>query len=343
MKLKIINYSLIALVAIFSLAACDKRDQFVAAQPAITDNLVTVASKESNLTIFVAAVKRTQFDTDIALLGNYTVFAPTDAAFTAAGITSAVVASMPIDQLRIVLRNHLISGRVLSTDLLPGPNAAYTSVQREILNCSFYNDQFFINAKKISSANFKSLNGVLHKIDGVLIPAVSNLSGSLAANPNLSFLAAAITRAGLTTTLNTTTTLLTIFAPTNTAFQAAGFADIAAINAADPVVLSNILRYHVIPSSSLTSSVLTSPFNRAGRAFSIDFTNATTLITAQGTTVAIGVSGSGVTVKGTSNTIASNVTSADFLYFSGIPATNQSPTVNARPGVLHIIDRVLLP
>lgn len=329
---------MIALVAIASFISCDKREQYIAAPPALTENIITVASKEANLSVFVAAVKRVQLDVDMALLGNYTIFAPTDAAFSAAGITSAVVASMPIDQLRAVLRNHLISGRILSTDLLPGPNAAYLSVQREILNCSFYSGQFFINAKKISTANLLSLNGVLHKIDGVLIPAVSNLSGSLAANANLSFLSAAIVRAGLTTTLNTTTTLLTIFAPTNAAFQAAGFADIAAINAADPVVLSNILRYHVIPSSTLISSVLTSPFNRAGRAFSIDFTNGSSLVTAQGTSVTMAVSGSGVTVKGTSNPSASNVTSSDFLYFAGNAAS-----AGVRPGVLHIIDRVLLP
>ena len=50
------------------------------------------------------------------------------------------------------------------------------------------------------------------------------------------------------------------------------------------------------------------------------------------------VSGISVTVKGTTNTIASNVTSSDFLYFAGSAATS-----GFRPGVLHIIDRVLLP
>ncbi len=336
MKLFRTKNSIAALLTLLVLAACDKRDQFVAPTPALTDNIITVASKESNLTIFVTAVKRVGLDQDMALLGSYTIFAPTDAAFGAAGITAASVGSMPIDQLRAVLRNHLVSGRVRSTDLLPGPNAAYTSLQREVLNCSFYNNSFFINAKRVVQADILSLNGILHKVDGVLLPPLNTLTATAAANPNLSLFVAAVNRAGLTTALNASTTLLTVFAPTNAAFNAAGFADVAAINAADPVALGNILRYHVIPAATLINSVLTSPYNRAGRAFSIDFTS-NTYVTALGATptITVAVSGSGVTVRGASNTAASNVTTADILYFSG--------TAGTRPGVLHIIDRVLLP
>lgn len=334
MKFKLMSkYCMLVLIATISFISCDKREQNIAFPPGISDNLVAIASKETNLTIFVAAVKRTELDADIAVLGNYTIFAPTDAAFTSAGITAAAVATLPIDLLRSVLRNHIISGRILSTDLLPGPNAPYTNINRQILNSSFYGGSSYLNAKKISKANMLANNGVIHQIDGVLLPPLSNLMGTLAAN-NLTFLAAAITTAGLETALNTSTTLLTVLAPTNAAFQAAGFADIASIQAADPAVLSNILRYHVIPAASLTSGVLTSPLNRSGRAFSIDFTNATQLTTAQGTTLEITVN-SGVSVKGTNNATAVKVTSVDNVYFAG--------TATARPGVLHIIDAVLLP
>ena len=336
MKLFRTKNSIAAVLSLLVLASCDKRDQYVAPTPALTDNIITVASKESNLSIFTAAAKRAGLDQDMALLGTYTIFAPTDAAFTAAGITAAAVGTLPIDVLRAVLRNHMVSGRVRSTDLLPGPNAAYTSVQREVLNCSFYNNSFFINAKRVVQADILSLNGVLHKVDGVLMPPLNTLTGTAAANPNLSLFVAAVERAGLTTALNTSTTLLTVFAPTNAAFNAAGFADVAAINAADPVVLGNILRYHVIPAATLTNAVLTSPYNRAGRAFSIDLTS-NTYVTALGATptITVAVSGTGVTVRGNSNTAASNVTAADILYFSGAAGT--------RPGILHIIDRVLLP
>lgn len=328
------KFSLVALLAVIVLVSCDKREQNIAYAPGISDNIVAIAEKESNLSVFVAAIKRVGLDADLQLLGNYTVFAPTDAAFNAAGITTAIVSSMPIDVLRAILRNHFISGKILSTDLLPGPNAAYTSVQRQILNSSYYGSSSFLNGKKINKVNILANNGVIHTIDGVLVPPLNNLMGTLSANPNLTFLAAAINRAGLASSVNTTTTLLTVFAPTNAAFQAAGFPDIASIDATSPTVLSNIILYHVIPSSSLTSSVLTSPFNRSGRAFGIDFTNSTSLITAQGTSVSIGT-GTSVTVKGTNNPSPATVSTADVLFFAG------SATV--RPGVLHIIDKVLLP
>jgi uncharacterized surface protein with fasciclin (FAS1) repeats len=339
MKLNKMKFGIMALIAFVLLAACDKRDQFVAPQPALTDNIITIAGKESNLSLFTAAAKRVGLETDLALLGNYTILAPTDAAFNAAGITSATIGSLSLDVLRAVLRNHIISGRVRSTDLLPGPNATYLSLQREILSCSFYNNVFYFNAKKVSTADIVSLNGVLHKVDGVLLPPTNTLTATAALNPNLSLFVAAVNKAGLASALNASTTLLTVFAPNNAAFIAAGFPDEAAINAADPVVLGNILRYHVLPASSLTSSTLTSPLNRAGRAFSVDFTT-NSYATALGSlaTVAVTASGSGVTVKGISNPTAAAVTTADILYFAGTPGAN-----GTRPGVLHIIDKVLLP
>ena len=327
------------MAALLSIVSCDNREQNITFQPALTESLFQTAEKEGNLTIFTAAAKRVGLDQDLKLLGTYTIMAPTDAAFTAAGITAATVGSLPIDVLRAVLRNHMLSGRVLASDLAPGPNAVYITLQREVLNCSFYNSNYFLNAKRVNKTNIRTLNGILHTIDGVLMPPLNTLTATAAANSNLSLFVAAVNRAGLTAALNASTTLLTVFAPTNAAFVAAGFPDEAAINAADPVVLGNILRYHVIPASTLTNSTITSPFNRAGRAFSIDLTS-NTYVTALGPTptITVAVSGTGVTVRGNSNTAASNVTAADILYFAGAPGAN-----GVRPGVLHIIDRVLLP
>ena len=175
MKFKLMSkYCILLLIVVITFVSCDKREQNIAFAPGISDNLATIASKETNLTVFVAAVKRTELDADIALLGNYTIFAPTDAAFASAGITSATVATLPIDLLRSVLRNHIISGRILSTDLLPGPNAPYTNINRQILNSSFYAGSSFLNGKKISKVNTLALNGVIHQIDGVLLPPLSN-------------------------------------------------------------------------------------------------------------------------------------------------------------------------
>ncbi|PHX73790.1 MAG: Nex18 symbiotically induced protein [Chitinophagaceae bacterium] len=149
-----------------------------------------------------------------------------------------------------------------------------------------------------------------------LIPAKGNLVEVAQANPDFSYLVAAVLRAstGATNIAGVLTSAgpFTLFAPTNSAFIDAGFATIDDINAADPDVLAAILTYHVV----------------AGRVFSSDLTNDATPATANGQTVTIGISGSGATVKGMANATASNITAANIM---------------ARNGVVHVIDKVLLP
>ena len=157
MKLKLIVNSLMVMAALLSIVSCDNREQNITFQPALTESLFQTAEKEGNLTIFTAAAKRVGLDQDLKLLGTYTIMAPTDAAFTAAGITAATVGSLPIDVLRAVLRNHMLSGRVLASDLAPGPNAVYITLQREVLNCSFYNSNYFLNAKRVNKTNIRTI------------------------------------------------------------------------------------------------------------------------------------------------------------------------------------------
>lgn len=329
---------IIILFAAFMLQACDKRENNILFPPGIQKDLVETAEAEG-LTTFAAALKVSGIDKELDFLGQNTLLAPNNAAFAAAGITPANIGTVPVDLLRAILRNHMISGRVPSANLLPGPNATYTSIQRDLLNTSTYagaTGGSFFNGKKILKVDILANNGIIHVLNGVLLPPAGNLQTILAANPDLSFLAAAISRAGLTTTLNTTTTLLTIFAPTNAAFIAAGFPDIASINAAVPATLANILTYHVITSTDIISPILASPFNRNGRLFSPDFVSGTSYKTAQGTNVTATVTGGAVSIRGTNNPSGSNVTIADIVYYGGNVST-------IRPGVLHIIDRVLLP
>ncbi len=99
--------------------------------------------------------------------------------------------------------------------------------------------------------------------------------------------------------------------PTNQAFIKAGFANAAAIQAADPAVLTSILTYHVVPA----------------RVFSSDLTEGAQPQTANGKTVAISLSG-GAKVKGNQNASASVISPANLV------------TTN---GVIHVIDQVLLP
>jgi uncharacterized surface protein with fasciclin (FAS1) repeats len=153
-------------------------------------------------------------------------------------------------------------------------------------------------------------------MEKVLVPSGGNNIVELAvANPNFTYLVAAVTRADASGTSISGALSgdgpFTVFAPTNAAFIAAGFATIADIEAADPAVLRDILLYHVV----------------GARVFSSDLTEGAEPTMLDGGKVTITLGG-GAKVKGSMNATASNITGTNVL------ATN---------GVIHVIDQVLLP
>ncbi len=137
----------------------------------------------------------------------------------------------------------------------------------------------FVNGASVTQADVAASNGVIHVINTVLMPPMGNIVEVAQANPNFSLLVAAVLRASQGST-NVAQVLagagpLTVFAPTNQAFINAGFANAAAIQAADPEVLKNILTYHVI----------------AARVFSSDLTEGAKPATVNGATVSITLTG----------------------------------------------------
>ncbi|MDZ7647843.1 MAG: fasciclin domain-containing protein [Cytophagales bacterium] len=92
-------------------------------------------------------------------------------------------------------------------------------------------------------------------IDAVLVPpSIAPVVGTIVApayfNKNFSTLVAAVVQAGLLPTLLSTTNQLTLFAPTNEAFAAAGISTLPANDATGNALLTSILAYHVIAGSS---------------------------------------------------------------------------------------------
>ncbi len=101
--------------------------------------------------------------------GPFTVFAPTDAAFAAlpAGALDDLLAD-PKGALTDVLTYHVIAGRVMSGDLADGMTAA--TVQGGELTFTIKDGQAYVNDILISTADIEASNGVIHVIDGVLLP-----------------------------------------------------------------------------------------------------------------------------------------------------------------------------
>jgi len=286
-----------------------------------TGTVVAVAAfvaAQDNLNFLEAALARAGLNDEVNK-GGLTLFAPTDDAFKAAGYASAAaVSAAPVADLQRILRYHIV-GSVI--DLSAFPTSVNTSYQTNLADgrITVYkasDADISVNTAKIAKGNNATTGSVVHIVNQVLKAPSSNANDLAKTNADLSFLLIAAERAGTTVqsllTANTTNGV-TIFAPTNAAFKAAGYADEAAIRAADPVKLASILKYHVLNY----------------RAFSQTFQNGADVVTAEGNSVRFTVNGGKVTVLGKGNgTTVANIT---------------SPDVVTSNGVIHVIDRVLLP
>jgi uncharacterized surface protein with fasciclin (FAS1) repeats len=269
------------------------------------------AGRKVKFTYLAVALARTGLISTLANLeSSYTLFAPTDDAFNAAGFNSIQdILKAPKEVLVPILTYHVLGAKVLSTQVPAGPNAAVKTVNGANAYVTSNSKGVFINGTPVIVANVKAANGVIHVIDRILIPPVGNIVATAVANPDFSYLVAAVLRASEGGT-NVAGLLsgdgpFTVFAPTNDAFKKAGFNTIADIMNTNPDALTPILAYHVI----------------GARIFSSDLSNGITpAMFAGGTTT--------ITLTGTNNAMAANIIKTDIV------ATN---------GVIHVIDGVLLP
>lgn len=249
--------------------------------------------------------------------GELTLFAPTNDAFMAVGFKNlGDLAKVPDTTLTQILLYHVLGSKIEAAQIPQASNTEVITLNGKPVYATRTSDnKVFINGVSVTKANIECTNGVIHQIDRVLMPATGTIVETAIGNPDFSLLVAAVLRAsqGATNVANVLSGAgpFTVFAPTNQAFINAGFANEAAINAADPNTLTSILTYHVI----------------AGRIFSSDLTNGAMPATVNGEKVTISLT-SGAQVKGMGNTTPSNIIATDIV------------TTN---GVIHVIDQVLLP
>ena len=120
-------------------------------------------------TILETAVIAAELADDLSGDGPFTVFAPTDAAIgnLPAGTLDALLAD-PTGALANVLLYHVLSGKVLSTDLSDGMTA--TTLQGKDITVKIVDGNVFINDAQVTVADIEASNGVVHVIDAVLIP-----------------------------------------------------------------------------------------------------------------------------------------------------------------------------
>lgn len=316
MKNRIYFYAIPTVIAAFliTLSGCNKDDEE-------TPTISGLISDRSLLTTLNTAIIKGGLVAKLSGTEQLTLLAPNNEAFATAEITAAVLESLSSNDVANLLYYHVIPGKVLAADMPAGPNAKVLTYNGDSVFVTKNTNGVFVNGVKVSEADILASNGVIHTLStGVLKPAPGNILVTAAAN-GLDSLVKALnvvsTAAGGDPSLATSITndLLTVFAPTNAAFSALlatlALTDITQIPIA---TLIATLKLHVA----------------AGRVFSSDLTNGNLTMISGGTTVInLSNTSTGPTISGPgNNTNTAKLTKLNFV---------------ARNGVIHLIDKVLLP
>jgi transforming growth factor-beta-induced protein len=291
----------------------------VVASAAIGVSASTAARGETNQNIVQTALAAGQFKTLASLLdkaglvdtlstgGPFTVFAPTDAAF--AKVPKATLDALAADpaKLKSVLLYHVVPGRVTAADVVKLTSAK--TVGGPSLAIKVTSGSVFVGGAKVTTPDVMASNGVIHVIDSVLIPAAAptaskNIVGTAVAAGTFKTLASLLRKAGLAGTLQGKGPF-TVFAPTDAAFAKVPKATLAALGK-NKAKLRAVLLHHVVKGKVTAARV-------------VKLSSAKTL---NGKSVAIRVTGGKVFVG------SARVTTADVM---------------ASNGVIHVIDKVLIP
>lgn len=232
-------------------------DEVLIPEDFYAQTLAMIVSSSPDHTILLSALTKPELSDLLAAANDptqdLTVFAPTDAAFEAVlgalGMTS--IDDMPVEVLKEIVTYHLLGGAVTSDQLsngdvntlLPGipggPEFEFVTVD--------ITDGVKINTANVTAADLKAVNGVAHVVDAVLLPSYITYSiGTIAEvvqfNKDFTILNAALRKAELLETVAITDNL-TVFAPDNAGFVAAGITSLDGLEKED---LTPILTYHVL-------------------------------------------------------------------------------------------------
>ncbi|WP_381527664.1 fasciclin domain-containing protein [Spirosoma soli] len=318
-----------------SFVACKDEENPIVPPPQTIGS--TVISNRQ-LGLLEAAVRRAGLTATLNGTGPFTVFAPSDAAFQAAGFAdTAAINRAPVATLQQILSYHVISGSALSsTAITTGQTAVPTSLSSAAVyvsratstsgTSSSVGTGISVNNARVIRADQQATNGIVHIIDRVLLPPAGNVLQLVAADPDLSLLVTAATLGGTAVTgALSGNTPLTVFAPTNAAFNAAGYRTAADIQAAPVAALTAILTNHVVaPARAYSPTIVNGPvttFGGGSVTATVGANDAITLLSrGNGTNAA--------------NVLQNTVTNGALV---------QNRDINATNGVIHKIDRVLLP
>ena len=222
-------------------------------------NIVEVATASGSFPTLLAAVEAAGLADALSdESASLTVFAPTEEAFAALpeGTLDALLADP--EALAGILTYHVLGSEVgVSAALDLAPTTVETLNGVDVALTKRDDDYLYVNLSKVVDYDIEASNGVIHVVDSVLLPpdltpSTMTVAEIASSNDDFETLVAAATAANLVATLNDPDASLTVFAPTDAAFEALGDATLNyLLNNLD--VLESTLLYHVVAGAELSS------------------------------------------------------------------------------------------
>jgi uncharacterized surface protein with fasciclin (FAS1) repeats len=221
-----------------------------------SDNTVfTIISNSGDHNTLEAAIIAAELAGVLSGEGTFTVFAPTDAAFAAvdAELLEALLAD-PTNLLADILLYHVAPITALSGELTDGQ--LVTTVNGEDVTITLDGGNVLVNGALVTVADLVADNGVVHVIDAVLLPTVMTTVYDIVVNSDIhNTLEIAINTAGLDAALSGDAGNVTLFAPTDEAFDNLPEGLLDALLADPSGDLTEVLLYHVIEGFNIAANI----------------------------------------------------------------------------------------
>jgi len=318
------NLVKITLVAFLMLVftSCSKDDDGGRPLPNDGTTIADFVASNEDYSSLAAALEATGLTATLDGETEYTVFAPNNTAFSAflSDNGFANLSDVPVEVLTKILLNHVVTGVNTSGELSTGYITSLSVGDSAPENLSLFintSSGVVVNGTStVTQADILRDNGVIHAVNSVI--GIPNVTTQALANPEFSILVDALIAAS-DSNINYVELLsgnaaspFTVFAPTNDAF--ASLLTVLGLNSLNDIpqeLLQIVLNYHVIAGANVRAENLT---------------NGQTATTFQGENITFDLTGG-----------------AKIIDATGAPSNIIVTNVQTNNGVVHAIDKVLLP
>lgn len=249
---------------------------------------------ENGFNSLAAALTKTDLVEPLNGKGSFTVFAPTDEAFSnlLAAVGQKNLDDVPVSVLKQILLYHVVNAEVPSSKVKAGEA---TTLEGSTVKLTTKGGIKVNGVSVVSPYDVMASNGVIHTVDQVLVPEsiaqfVNTVLEPAYFNKNFSTLISAAVKADVVSTLLNTPNL-TIFAPDNAAFKASGIN----LDEVDSKTLASVLTYHVVGAKVLSNGIPESAATVNGQELTFSSKNSGSYINGKTKITAVDIeSGSGV-------------------------------------------------